>query len=152
MIKLFDSILPVLVKKSIAGKLPLFISQNWLYQKMWKTALDQHYEATQKIYRFVFENVVKHRATLDPSNPRDYLGTLLFVKYSYSSSDMLLIEADSESRIGWDSIGGTAQIRDRKPSEKFSGTGTARHTSNCVATARHKISERICLAQHRNIK
>ena len=77
LIKLFNVIVPMLVKKSIAGKLPLWISQNWLYQKIWKKTMDEHYEATQNIYRFVFENVVKHRVTLDSSSPRDYLGNLL---------------------------------------------------------------------------
>ena len=74
LIVIIDNIIPMLLKKSWAGKLPLWISQSWLYQKLWKSTVDKHLAATAEIYRFVFENIVEHRATLDPSNPRDYLG------------------------------------------------------------------------------
>ena len=70
----FETIVPVLLKKTAAGKLPLFISQNPLYQMIWKSTLDKYYGAHKKFNQFCFENVVKHRETLDKSNPRDFLG------------------------------------------------------------------------------
>jgi len=92
-ITIFEYFILSSLKRTIAGKIPLFISQNSLYQKLWYkfAKLKKRDDAVGNFHRFLHKQVVEHRVSLDMQNPRDFL-------------DMLLIAAESEPRLGYDVV------------------------------------------------
>lgn len=61
----------------------------------------------KNFHRFIHKQVVEHRASLDTQNPRDYLGIICNFFNIYPFSDMLLIAAESEPRLGYDVVAAT---------------------------------------------
>ena len=93
-----------LLKRAIAGKIPSWITRNFLYQRIWHSFLKERNEVVLKFHEFLHKQIVSHRVDLDKNNPRDYLGN----KYIFLSfdlfEDMLLIAADKEKRLGYDVV------------------------------------------------
>jgi len=72
-----------LLKRTAAGKLPVWLSQNFLVQGFWHSLLKERNQATYRFYKFIYEQVKQHRIALDVENPRDYLGFSVAAKRSY---------------------------------------------------------------------
>ena len=64
-----------LLKRTAAGKLPLWLSQNFLVQGFWQRLLKERNAATYRFYKFIYKQVKKHRIALDVDNPGDFLGS-----------------------------------------------------------------------------
>ena len=74
---LFEYMATSLLKRTIAWKIPQFINNNPLYQKIWFTYfLKERNQALKNFNEYIYKQVVAHRSDLDKNNPRDYLGNV----------------------------------------------------------------------------
>ncbi|CAG5113609.1 Oidioi.mRNA.OKI2018_I69.chr2.g7699.t1.cds [Oikopleura dioica] len=80
-----------ILKRTIAGKVPSWVTRNFVYQRIWHSFLKERNEVVLKFHEFLHKQIVNHRIDLDKNNPRDYL-------------DMLLIAAEKEKRLGYDVV------------------------------------------------
>lgn len=77
----FENMRNMYVNKIIVDILPLWVTQNWLYQLIVKKPLAQTVDTVSPFTEYILTKVKEHRATLDFANPKDFLGSLkIFMK------------------------------------------------------------------------
>ena len=70
----FENMRNMYVNKIIIDILPLWLTQNWLYQLIVSKSLARTVDQVAPFTEYILEKIKEHRATLDFANPKDFLG------------------------------------------------------------------------------